>query len=108
MEYKLQGVNYKIDYLSGGLVPYVLTIPKTKKLHLTDIYKRVVLRDKGQCQICLSRLNLELDHIIPTSKGGKTTVTNLQVLCRSCNRRKGNKIYTSDDYWTLMFCGEPS
>ena len=32
---------------------------------------------------------MEADHITPWSQGGKTTLENLQLLCRECNRRKG-------------------
>lgn len=34
-------------------------------------------------------LPMEFDHIIPLSKGGKTELENLQLLCRNCNRKKG-------------------
>ncbi len=34
----------------------------------------------------------QIDHIIPVSKGGKTTLSNLQVLCANCNREKSDKI----------------
>lgn len=37
-------------------------------------------------------LLLEIDHIIPVSKGGLTTEDNLQTLCWRCNRSKGAKI----------------
>ncbi|MBS5849843.1 MAG: HNH endonuclease [Clostridium sp.] len=37
-------------------------------------------------------LLLEIDHIIPVSKGGHTTEENLQTLCWKCNRAKSNKI----------------
>ena len=36
-------------------------------------------------------LLLEIDHIIPVSKGGFTVEENLQTLCWKCNRAKGNK-----------------
>lgn len=35
--------------------------------------------------------NLELDHIVPRSKGGTDQSENLQLLCNDCNRRKGNR-----------------
>ena len=37
-------------------------------------------------------LLLEIDHIIPVSKGGYTVEENLQTLCWKCNRAKSNKI----------------
>ncbi len=49
-------------------------------------------RDNGQCVKCGSKQNLEFDHIIPFSKGGANTYRNLQLLCRSCNAKKSNKI----------------
>lgn len=35
--------------------------------------------------------DLEIDHIIPISKGGKSTFENLQTLCHRCNVEKGNR-----------------
>ncbi len=48
-----------------------------------------------QCGISIEQephLLLEIDHIIPLSKGGLTTEDNLQTLCWRCNRSKGAKI----------------
>ena len=49
-------------------------------------------RDGGKCVYCGSTENPQLDHIIPFSKGGATTVENLQLLCQKCNLQKSNKI----------------
>ena len=49
-------------------------------------------RDGGRCARCGSRERLEYDHIIPLSRGGSSTVRNIELLCESCNRQKGNNI----------------
>lgn len=38
-----------------------------------------------------TRIYLQVDHIIPMAKGGLTVPENLQILCRTCNMRKGDK-----------------
>ncbi len=56
----------------------------------------VFQRDKGRCIQCGSDADggkyLEYDHKIPRSKGGPNTVENIQLLCRQCNLKKGNRI----------------
>lgn len=50
-------------------------------------------RDHYRCRKCgRSTDDLEVDHIIPISKGGKSTYDNLQTLCHRCNYDKGSKI----------------
>lgn len=50
---------------------------------------------KFQCAHCGvtgdNRLGFEVDHIKPMNKGGKSVPENLQILCRSCNRKKSDK-----------------
>jgi superfamily II DNA or RNA helicase len=51
------------------------------------------LRQDGICPDCQRKLDRDLfdgDHITPWSKGGPTTLDNLQALCRACNGHKGN------------------
>jgi hypothetical protein len=50
-------------------------------------------RDNNECQIrmdgCTGNAE-EIDHIIPVSKGGLSTIENLQASCKHCNRKKSN------------------
>jgi len=52
----------------------------------------VLVRDGGRCRRCRRSINLEMDHVVPVSKGGKSEESNLQVLCRRCNRSKARKL----------------
>jgi len=50
----------------------------------------VMKRDNFTCRICrIPGGELEIDHIIPVSRGGGNTMDNLQTLCKPCNRGKG-------------------
>ena len=51
----------------------------------------VLENTNGFCACCGSDERIEIDHIMPISKGGKNTIDNVQPLCRSCNARKGAK-----------------
>ena len=55
-----------------------------------------MIRDDYTCQICVKympdEVGLQIDHIIPVSKGGKTIPSNLQTLCSKCNGKKANKL----------------
>lgn len=53
----------------------------------------IYARDNYRCRICgrgQRQTELEIDHIKPIAKGGKTTYDNLQTLCQACNKRKGS------------------
>ena len=55
---------------------------------------KVLLRAKNRCESCgISNKEkaLEVDHIIPRSKGGKDELSNFQALCYTCNSQKSNK-----------------
>lgn len=57
-----------------------------------EVVDAVYRRDGARCVYCGSTENLQLDHIIPFSKGGATSLENLQLLCQKCNLEKSNKI----------------
>ena len=72
---------------------------KGQRALMTKAYRtKIKERDNYTCQMCSasiaeqSLLLLEVDHIIPISKGGKSVDDNLQTLCWKCNRTKGDKI----------------
>jgi len=53
--------------------------------------KNIFVRDGFQCQYCGDNDQLTIDHIIPTSRGGKNTFENCVAACRPCNNKKGNR-----------------
>lgn len=59
-----------------------------------ELRQEIFERDGYTCVNCGSteKESLEIDHIMPISKGGKTEPGNLQTLCHDCNIRKGNDI----------------
>ncbi|MCK4899161.1 MAG: HNH endonuclease, partial [Anaerolineales bacterium] len=57
-----------------------------------EIKHAVFRRDGGRCQRCGTTKNLQYDHKIPYSRGGETTIDNLQLLCKKCNQRKKDKM----------------
>lgn len=59
--------------------------------YISETTKKIVYsRDGGICNCCGSSLNLEYDHITPYSCGGSSEVSNIQLLCKPCNRSKSN------------------
>ena len=66
-----------------------------------QIKRAVWLRDGSHCTFispitkrrCDCRFRLEIDHIIPLSCGGKATLENLRLLCRSHNKLAANRVF---------------
>jgi 5-methylcytosine-specific restriction endonuclease McrA len=52
----------------------------------------VFLRDRFQCQYCGAKDDLTFDHVIPRSKGGRTTWDNVVAACAGCNLLKGGHL----------------
>lgn len=82
-------------------VSRVLRVPQVIMLQLYDRVPRphvrfsrmnIYLRDDNRCQYCglrAERSQLNLDHVIPRSRGGRTTWENVVCCCVPCNLRKG-------------------
>lgn len=52
----------------------------------------VFLRDHFECQYCGSAEDLTFDHVVPRSRGGKTTWDNVVTACAPCNLLKGGRL----------------
>lgn len=81
--------------------------------------KEIFERDGGRCQICNHELHIDmdrrndnyyvqLDHIVPKSKGGSNQKDNLRALCKSCNSRRGVwcgstlKTFLINRFWSTL------
>lgn len=56
--------------------------------------ENILARDNWTCQYCGTKLNRNtatIDHIVPRSKGGPNTWSNMVACCVSCNNKKGNR-----------------
>lgn len=70
---------------------------RRERAKMTPALRRAVAeRDHYTCQECGKHMpdgvGLQIDHIVPVSKGGRTEMGNLQVLCSRCNGRKSNRL----------------
>ncbi len=71
----------------------------------------VFLRDRFDCQYCGDAFpthELTFDHVVPRSKGGLTTWTNVVTACSACNLRKGNKTTREADMYPLQKPYQPT
>jgi 5-methylcytosine-specific restriction endonuclease McrA len=85
------------------IVAGALRVPRVVHLHRYDRTPRatvrltrrnLMFRDAHQCQYCGKRpplRELNIDHVIPRSRGGGDSWENLVTACRVCNLRKGWK-----------------
>jgi 5-methylcytosine-specific restriction endonuclease McrA len=68
-------------------------IPATRRPAFTRF--NLFLRDRFTCQYCghtLPAHDLTFDHVVPRSRGGRTTWTNVVAACGPCNLKKGSRI----------------
>jgi hypothetical protein len=76
------------------------------------VRREVMLRDEGRCQwptadggICGSTHRIELDHIVPVGKGGRSTAANLRVTCDFHNDLAAREVY--GDAWMDRYTRQP-
>lgn len=76
----------------------VLITHKTGRTVSDRLRFKVLERDRFTCKLCgrsparIASLGLEVDHVVPYSRGGETEMDNLQTLCKECNRGKADSM----------------
>lgn len=93
----LENLNKFVVYLSEK-IKFKKSAAGQRALMTSKLRQSIKERDGFTCLKCGASIKkepnllLEIDHIIPVSKGGMTTEENLQTLCWRCNRSKGAKL----------------
>lgn len=75
-----------IDWSAGVVSVRAPPIPSPP---MDPVRAEIFSRDGHACIYCGSRERLELDHVVPRSRGGSNAHANLATCCRSCNASKG-------------------
>lgn len=95
--FNIENLNKFVMYLSEK-VKFKKSVAGQRALMTSKLRQSIKERDNFTCQKCgvsvekEPTLLLEIDHIVPVSRGGLTTEDNLQTLCWRCNRSKGAKV----------------
>lgn len=95
--FNLDNLERFINYLADQ-IKWRKSVAGQRALMTPKLREFIKQRDNYSCCICHNstanepNLLLEIDHIVPLSRGGMTEVDNLQTLCWKCNRSKGAKV----------------
>lgn len=92
--YKRLHPNLKVDFwlITQGIFPNSF-IEESKKIGITLIDDRNIkdfVSGSVKCSNCGKTKNLQISHIVPLQRGGKTGISNLEILCSRCNAKKRN------------------
>ncbi len=68
---------------------YFTDVSAVRKALGTKLRKQAL--GDGVCRACGATEQIEIDHIVPISRGGSCKLENLQPLCKQCNVSKGQK-----------------
>jgi 5-methylcytosine-specific restriction endonuclease McrA len=93
-------------------LPSVVVLKEYVSASRTPAFTRfnVFLRDGWQCQYCggeFKTQELTFDHVIPRSRGGRTSWSNVVTACQCCNSKKGNDMPRKNGMYPLTEPREP-
>lgn len=97
-ELRVHGGDEGIGRIDGMiLVPRVIVLTafdRVPRRHVRFSRINIYARDRNTCQYCGQRYyrsELNLDHVLPRSRGGRSTWENVVCSCLDCNRKKGGR-----------------
>ncbi len=70
-----------------------------RRAFLFQDYLMIAVHSDQCCDVCKKRppeVKLDIDHILPSSRGGKESALNLRFLCEQHNRSRGNRFHWAD------------
>ncbi len=74
---------------------YLVTFDRLPRVEVVFSRANLLIRDRYTCQYCGKSVknpkDRTIDHILPRSRGGKTTWDNVVLCCRKCNLKKGDR-----------------
>lgn len=79
-------------------------VARRRKAFSFQDYLMIAIRSEQRCEYCRKGppdVTLEIDHIVPVSKGGSESALNLRFLCQYHNRSRGNRFHWAD-IWRRM------
>lgn len=80
---------------SQGRIRWAYKEKKVRRITLLPKLRLAVMKkDNFRCVWCgygAPQVNIEIDHIVPVSQGGKNILENLQVMCHECNMAKASE-----------------
>jgi hypothetical protein len=97
------GIQHRHRVLASDLLLFIPNLKLLDDQRIFDENQRIAIFRKfhgkcenpdnsPDCEVDCQWENFHADHIVPWSAGGKTTVGNGQLLCTSCNQKKGAKM----------------
>ena len=89
-----ESVGTVTGYIRVPRVILLQAFDRVPKRHVRFSRINIYARDSNTCQYCGEgklRSDLNLDHVVPRTQGGRSTWENVVCCCRECNRRKGGR-----------------
>ncbi len=89
---KIRSVSFSMDL--PAVIRLLKYVKDGRRIYVRFSRENVYIRDNYTCQYCGRKFpssKLTYDHVIPKSRGGETSWTNIVTCCEECNRKKGDR-----------------